>query len=182
MCSFSPKVFKFVWYVIFCTNYRHEKKLIMNKTILLLPFSLLVFTACQNHNKDEKKSQPPNIILINVDDMGWRDVGFMGSEYYETPNLDALAADGMIFTNAYASASNCAPSRACMMSGQWSPRHGIFTVGTPERIFTVGTPERGAGKDRKLIPVPNNTTLPDSIVTLTEAFKKAGYKTCIAGK
>lgn len=44
--------------------------------------------------------------------MGWRDVGFMGSEYYETPHIDALALDGMIFTNAYASASNCAPSRA----------------------------------------------------------------------
>ncbi|WP_372947281.1 sulfatase [Mariniphaga sp.] len=145
----------------------------MNKTILLLPFSLLVFTACQNHNKDEKKSQPPNIILINVDDMGWRDVGFMGSEYYETPNLDALAADGMIFTNAYASASNCAPSRACMMSGQWSPRHGIFTVGTPER---------GESKHRKLIPVPNNTALPDSIYTLAEALKDAGYTTCHAGK
>ena len=52
--------------------------------------------------------------------MGWRDVGFMGSEYYETPNIDALAADGMIFTNAYAGAANCAPSRACKMSGQWT--------------------------------------------------------------
>lgn len=145
----------------------------MNKAILLLPFSLLFLTAFQNQNRVEKKSQPPNIILINVDDMGWRDVGFMGSEYYETPNLDALAAEGMIFTNAYASASNCAPSRACMMSGQWSPRHGIFTVGTPER---------GASKDRKLIPVPNSTTLPDSIFTLAEALKNAGYQTCIAGK
>ncbi|MGC9341139.1 MAG: sulfatase [Bacteroidales bacterium] len=145
----------------------------MNKMILLLPFSLLVLTVCQNHKKIEKKPELPNIILINVDDMGWRDVGFMGSEYYETPNLDALAAEGMIFTNAYASASNCAPSRACMMSGQWSPRHGIFTVGTPER---------GASKDRKLIPVPNTTTLPDSIFTLAEALKSAGYQTCIAGK
>jgi len=122
----------------------------MNKTILLLSFSLLVLTACQNQNKVEKKPEPPNILLINIDDMGWRDVGFMGSEYYETPNLDALAAEGMVFTQAYASASNCAPSRACMMSGQWSPRHGIFTVGTPER---------GASKDRKLIPIANNTTL-----------------------
>jgi arylsulfatase A-like enzyme len=145
----------------------------MNKIAFLLLFLLLVLTACQTHQKIEKKPELPNIILINVDDMGWRDVGFMGSEFYETPNLDDLAANGMIFTNAYASASNCAPSRACMMSGRWTPRHGIFTVGTPER---------GAGKDRKLIPVPNNTTLPDSIVTLAEAFKKAGYKTCIAGK
>jgi arylsulfatase A-like enzyme len=117
--------------------------------------------------------QPPNILYINIDDMGWRDVGFMGSKYYETPNLDALASDGMIFTNAYASASNCAPSRACMMSGQWTPRHGIYTVDSSER---------GQSKDRKLIPIPNNTILADSQYTLAEALREAGYVTCHAGK
>ncbi len=105
--------------------------------------------------------------------MGWRDVGFMGSEFYETPNLDKLANEGMIFTNAYASAANCAPSRACMMSGQWSPRHGIYTVGNSDR---------GQSKDRKLIPIKNNTILPDEQYILTEALKDAGYATCHAGK
>ncbi len=105
--------------------------------------------------------------------MGWRDVGFMGSQYYETPNLNALAAEGMIFTNAYASASNCAPSRACLMSGQWTPRHGIYTVGSSER---------GKTNDRKLIPVRNKTILPDSQYTLAEALKDAGYIACHAGK
>lgn len=117
--------------------------------------------------------QPPNILLINVDDMGWRDVGFMGSEYYETPNLDALAAQGMVFTNAYASASNCAPSRACMMSGQWTPRHGVYTVASSER---------GESSTRKLIPITNNPTLPDEQYILSEALKDAGYVTCHAGK
>ncbi len=117
--------------------------------------------------------QKPNIILINIDDMGWRDVGFMGSEYYETPNLDALAADGMIFTNAYASASNCAPSRACMMSGQWTPRH---------RIFTVANSDRGKSRDRKLIPTPNNEYMPDDNLLIPEILKEAGYITCHAGK
>jgi len=115
----------------------------------------------------------PNIILINIDDMGWRDVGFMGSEYYETPNLDALAAEGMIFTNAYAAASNCAPSRACMMSGQWTPRH---------RIFTVANSDRGKSKDRKLIPTLNNEYMPDHILLIPEVLKEAGYITCHAGK
>jgi arylsulfatase A-like enzyme len=115
----------------------------------------------------------PNIILINIDDMGWRDVGFMGSEYYETPNLDALAAEGMIFTNAYAAASNCAPSRACMMSGQWTPRH---------RIFTVANSDRGKSKDRKLIPTLNNEYMPDDILLIPEVLKEAGYITCHAGK
>ncbi len=115
----------------------------------------------------------PNILLINIDDMGWRDVGFMGSEYYETPNLDALAAEGMIFTDAYASASNSAPSRACLMSGQWTPRH---------HIYTVDTSERGKSEDRKLIPVRNNTYMPDDNLLISEVLKEAGYVTCQAGK
>jgi arylsulfatase A-like enzyme len=137
-------------------------KKIIKQLLLSLIFSTTAFAQ-----------QPPNILLINIDDMGWRDVGFMGSEYYETPNLDALAAEGMIFTNAYASASNCAPSRACMMSGQWTPRHGVYTVESSER---------GNSKDRKLIPATNNTILPDSQYTLAEALKDAGYVTCHAGK
>ena len=65
---------------------------------------------------------PANIVFILIDDMGWRDVGFMGSEYYETPNIDRLAAAGMVFTNAYANGPNCAPTRASLMSGQYTPR------------------------------------------------------------
>jgi arylsulfatase A-like enzyme len=128
--------------------------------------------SCQ-YNLDEEGKQLPNIILINIDDMGWRDVGFMGSEYYETPNLDALAAQGMIFTNAYAAASNCAPSRASMLTGQWSPRHGIYTVGSSER---------GKSEDRRLIPTENSIVLPDDQYIITEALKDAGYMTCHAGK
>ena len=63
-----------------------------------------------------------NIVLIYVDDLGWRDLGVQGSTYYETPNIDRLAAEGMRFTNAYANAPNCAPSRAALMSGQYAPR------------------------------------------------------------
>ena len=133
-------------------------------------FSLLFALYACNEIRDPAN---PNILLINVDDLGWRDVGFMGSEYYETPVLDNLAAGGMIFTQAYASASNCAPSRACMMSGQWTPRHGIYTVGSPER---------GINRDRKLIPVENNTILADSSYTMAEALHDAGYLTCHAGK
>ena len=75
-----------------------------------------------------QKNNVPNILLINIDDMGWKDVGFMGSEYYETPNIDQLAKEGMVFTNGYAAAANCSPSRASLMTGLWTPRHGIYTV------------------------------------------------------
>ena len=119
-------------------------------------------------------SQPrPNILLINIDDMGWRDTGFMGSEYYETPNLDRLSSQGMILTHAYASAANSAPSRACMMSGQWTPRHGIYTVENSDR---------GRSMDRKLIPTKNKVYLAENILIIPEVLHKAGYTTCHAGK
>ncbi|QGY43841.1 sulfatase-like hydrolase/transferase [Maribellus comscasis] len=137
------------------------------------PSLLILFFLFSCNRTPEKSESKPNIILINIDDMGWRDVGFMGSEYYETPNIDALAASGMIFTNAYASASNCAPSRACMMSGQWTPRHGIYTVASSER---------GKSSDRKLIPVVNNAYMPEDNLLFPRLLQQAGYKTCHAGK
>lgn len=115
----------------------------------------------------------PNILLINIDDLGWRDVGFMGSEFYETPHIDQLAQRGMVFTNAYAAAANCAPSRACMLTGLWTPRHGIYTVDNSDR---------GKSSDRKLIPTPNQTTLSDQIKVIPEVLKQNGYVTCLAGK
>jgi len=83
--------------------------------------------------EDGKKLPRPNIVFINMDDLGWKDVAFMGSKFYETPHLDKLASEGMVFTNAYSNAANCAPSRACVMSGQYGPRHGVYTVGSSER-------------------------------------------------
>jgi len=115
----------------------------------------------------------PNILFILIDDLGWKDVGYMGSCLYETPYIDQLAGRGVVFTNAYAPAANCAPSRACIMSGQYPSRHGIYTVGSSER---------GKSSDRKLIPISNTTTLADSIITLAEALKKAGYQTAHIGK
>jgi len=115
----------------------------------------------------------PNIIFIFIDDMGWTDAGFMGSRYYETPNIDKLATQGMVFTNAYANAANCAPTRACLLTGQYSPRHGVYTVGSSAR---------GASKDRRLIPIPNDTTLDASHITIAEVLKTAGYTSASMGK
>ena len=63
-------------------------------------------------------AEKPNIILINVDDLGWTDLACFGSEFYETPHLDQLAAEGMRFTDAYAAAPVCSPTRAAIMTGQ----------------------------------------------------------------
>lgn len=118
-------------------------------------------------------SEKPNIVFFFIDDLGWADLGYMGSEYYETPNIDRLATGSMVFTDAYANAPNCAPSRACLMSGKYPSRHGIFTVGDPRR---------GNDQHRKLEPVENKTVLGDDFITIAEALKTNGYTTATMGK
>ena len=115
----------------------------------------------------------PNILFFMIDDLGWKDVGFMGSRYYETPNIDKLADQGMVFTNAYANAANCAPTRASFLTGQYTPRHGVITVGSSSR---------GSSGNRRLIPVTNDQTLDSSYVTIAEALKPAGYVSASMGK
>lgn len=113
-----------------------------------------------------------NVLYINADDLGVMDVGFH-SDRYHTPNLDQLRAEGMLFTNAYAPAANCAPSRACVFSGQYGPRHGVYTVGSSER---------GKSQHRRLIPIKNNKLLPPDQLTIGEVFQSAGYRTIHLGK
>ncbi len=122
---------------------------------------------------DHAGANRPNIVLIYVDDLGWRDLAIQGSEYYDTPNVDRLASQGMRFTDAYSNAPNCAPSRAALMSGQYGPRTGIYTVGSAAR---------GREADRQLIPVENNETLALDVVTVAEALQRAGYATGHIGK
>ncbi len=136
-------------------------------------FFFLIHFANVTSSQTSTSIDKPNIVLIVADDLGWKDVGFMGSKFYETPNLDALAKQSLLFTNAYTAAANCAPSRACLFSGMNTPRHGIYTVGTSER---------GDEASRKLIPVKNIEILADSIFTLSEALQQAGYYTANIGK
>lgn len=135
---------------------------------LALIVLLTALTSCGN-----KKSTRPNIVLIVADDLGWKDLGFMGSSYYETPNLDRLASEGMNFRKAYAAAANCAPSRACLMTGMYTTAHGIYTVGSSER---------GDTRTRRLIPATNTVTLDHQFFTLAEALSQAGYTTVNIGK
>ncbi|QDT95352.1 sulfatase [Gimesia aquarii] len=121
----------------------------------------------------EAASGKPNVILFFIDDLGWRDVGFMGSDFYETPHIDRLAQQSMRFTSAYAAAPNCAPSRACLMSGQYTPRHGVYTVGDPAR---------GNDQYRKLVPATNKTVLDDQFITIADVLSQAGYRCASIGK
>jgi len=115
----------------------------------------------------------PNFVVIFADDLGYRDTGFTGSDFYETPTLDALAKRGMVFNHAYAGAGNCAPSRACLHSGQYSPRTGVYAV---QRT------DRGPITLQRMIAIPNREDLATENVTVAEALQAAGYATGLFGK
>jgi arylsulfatase A len=116
---------------------------------------------------------PPNVILVLIDDLGWRDVGFMGNTFVETPNIDRLAREGIVFEQAYASAPNCAPTRACLMSGQLPPRHGVYTVVDPRQ--PVGAPWH------KLLAADSKPEMAEEVVTIPEALAEAGYRSGFFG-
>ncbi|MBI5691325.1 MAG: sulfatase [Verrucomicrobia bacterium] len=117
-------------------------------------------------------SRPPNIVFIMADDLGYTDVACFGSKYYETPNIDRLATQGTRFTNHHHH-QNCTPTRAALMSGQYSVRTGMYTVGGIDRFDW---------KTRPLRPVDNVTNMPLDRTLLPQALKSAGYATGMFGK
>ena len=134
----------------------------MNKTLLLkFSFFLLITLSCS-----KETSEKPNIVIIVADDLGWSDLSYMGSTYYETPNIDKLSKSGMTFYNGYASAANCAASRATLLSGKYNTDHGIYTVKNSDR---------GSKKTRKLIPIETKTTLDLDFFVIPEMLKDLGY-------
>ena len=118
---------------------------------------------------------PPNIVVLLVDDMGWADWGGGGSTFYETPNLDKLAARGVTFTNAYANCPVCSPSRAALLTGRYPQRSGVTDY--------IGAPQpKDWKRETRLNPAPYAEQLPPSEKTLAEILKPRGYATFFAGK
>ena len=142
----------------------------MNRKVaaITLLLGLLAAIAPALHAADK-----PNIVFILADDLGWKDVGYQGSDFMETPNIDRLAKEGMRFTAGYAAAGNCAPSRACLISGTYTPRHGVFAVDSTDR---------GKKAAQRLVPIPNKSGLAKENITVADALKAAGYVTGIFGK
>ena len=134
---------------------------------------IVCFAIAARQKLFAQQTNKANIILIFADDLGYKDVGFTGSKVFETPNIDALAKQGMKFNNAYAGAGNCAPSRACLLSGRYTPRHGVYAVGSSTR---------GPKEEMKVVPVPNTNYLASSFVTVAEALQQQGYATGLFGK
>lgn len=121
----------------------------------------------------------PNIIFIMVDDYGWADVGYNGSKFYETPNIDRLASEGMNFTDGYAAASISSPSRVSLMTGKYPARTGI-TDWIPG--YQYGRTPQQLGRRYKMIAPEMPLNMPLEEVTMAEAFKEHGYVTYHVGK
>jgi arylsulfatase A-like enzyme len=126
----------------------------------------------------------PNVVLFLVDDMGWMDSGVYGSKYYETPNMDALAKRGMLFTDAYAANPLCSPTRASILTGKHPARLRFTTAAghtqpTPEDAQPY--PDR-VSPNSKLINPRTIRHLPLEEITVAEAFRDAGYVTGHFGK
>jgi arylsulfatase A-like enzyme len=137
------------------------------QTLLLL---LAILTLAP---RSAASADKPNILFIFLDDFGWRDTSYMGSDFYETPHLDKMASQGIVFSDAYSCAANCAPARACLLSGQYTPRH---------QIYNVGTSPRGNAKHRRLEHIPGVKTLDPKIRTWAHQLQQAGYVTGTMGK
>lgn len=137
--------------------------------ILFLCSVLILTISCGKYETPER----PNILFIIADDYGYHDLSSQGSDFYETPNLDRLASESMVFTNGYAASPVCSPARASIMSGKTPARHGITDwIGAK-----TGEEWREAGRYSKLLPPGNGSHLPHEYVVLPEAIKAHGYKT-----
>ncbi len=124
------------------------------------------------------KVENPNILFIVVDDLGYTDLSCMGSDYYETPNIDLIANSGMNFTNGYATCAVCSPSRASLLTGKFAARHGITDyIGAKS-----GAEWRKAKRYTKLLPAEYKHHLPLEFTTFPEVLKQNGYSTFFAGK
>ena len=145
---------------------------------LALTSSLSCSSDKNSRQEQAKKNIPMNVLFILADDLGKHDLSYTGSRYYETPNIDRIAREGMAFTNGYAACQVCSPSRASIMSGKSPARHGITDwIGAK-----TGEDWRTAGRFNQLLPPENKDHLPAEYITLPEAMKQAGYKTFFAGK
>ncbi len=129
--------------------------------------ALVLFSGCLTYAQ-----QKPNIIFILADDLGWSDLPAYGNPFNETPHIDRLAKQGARFTNAYAAAPVCTPTRVSIMSGQYPVRLGILDY----------LPGQWRPYEELIVPQNRTQYLPAEVWTIGEAMKQTGYKTGYMGR
>lgn len=167
---------------------RCKKRAVILAAMLFLLAAFPIYSGTHLFASGSIKKDKPNIILIYADDLGYSDPGCYGVKYgntfTETPNLDRLASEGMIFTNAYAAAPICSPSRAALLTGKSPARLGFEFVTKYEGDSFAWEDESWLKKyeDKQLICPPFTTTLPLDEETVAEKLKEHGYVTGMVGK
>jgi arylsulfatase A-like enzyme len=149
---------------------RCNQRRILDPVLILL--TLLAISCSTGLLAADAPAKRPNIVFIMADDLGYTDVACFGSKYYETPNIDRLASQGTKFLSHH-HCQNCTPTRAALMSGQYGPRTGVYTVGGIDRFDW---------SQRPLRPVDNVTDLPLDRDIIARQLKAAGYATGMFGK
>jgi len=144
----------------------------MKRTLFNAAFAILLAIPTGASRAADSQPSKPNVIFILADDYGWRDLSCYGSSFYETPNLDRLAAQGMRFTQAYAACCVCSPTRASILTGKYPARLHI----------TDWLPGRGDNPHQELNHPVIVQNLPLEETTLARALKEGGYKTGLVGK
>lgn len=156
---------------------KETKKEIQSDLTCVLSAGLLALAPLSGvAGTSRQPAQKPNVIFILMDDFGYTDLACYGSRYYETPNIDRLARQGIRFTNAYAACPVSSPTRAALMTGKYTVNTGI-TDWIPGRQAT-----RSGDPADRLIPLPFRLQLERSEITIAEILKTNGYSTLISGK
>ena len=152
---------------------------------LLLTSIAISFGTRSSLAADEPKL---NFVLIFVDDLGWMDLSCQGSDYYKTPHVDRLAAEGMRFTNAYAACAVCSPTRAAVQTGRYPGRIGVTDwIRSLFQRGGIGTPEKNpteyiGSKNLRMLCPPNPYWMEHEEVTIPEVLGTAGYQSAYIGK
>lgn len=150
----------------------------MNKKLNLTIFLLTILVFNFSCNSDKLEYEQPNIIYILADDLGYGELGSFGQKEIETPNIDKLANDGMIFTDHYSGSPVCAPARSVLMTG-------MHTGTSPIRDNSEWGERGNVWSFQSMLDNPElegQRPLPDSIVTVAQVLKNNGYKTGMVGK
>lgn len=134
-----------------------------------------IFIGCSFLSLSAQQATQPNVLFIYADDLGYTDLSCTGSPFYETPNIDRFASEGITFTQSYAACPVSSPSRAALMTGKYPARLHITD-------YIPGDQAYGPHKDQKLRSQPFNLNLDPKETTIAEAFLQNGYTTFMTGK
>lgn len=127
-------------------------------------------------------TRPPNIVILFMDDLGWKDLSVTGSAFYDTPNIDRLAAGGALFTRAYAAAPLCAPSRGALLSGKYPARTKFTSVRSNAADDSLFSQSKMLGVGNTALEAAHRQNLPSTEKVFAERFQATGYATGFTGK